>query len=190
MASGGPGIFGHIVEWPLGIGGIGLPRPRGPEDSTIVHKAPSPPDTPVVVAENDELLEARRQIRQMTDTVTALRTQLEQAETVRREAVQAAVTAAQDEIRQLQHTAGSLREELQALAVAKTETVQAAVAAGQDEAKQLHAAIQALRDEMEHQTQQHAAERDRLQRTAGEEIRQLRDSIAALRTQLEARHAR
>lgn len=201
MASKASLDFGHIVEQTLVEGCKGRTAPGPPRESACggrtrdghfpaVPKDSSPPDTPVVVVENDELLEARRQIRQMTDTVGALRTQLEQAEALRRESVQAAVAGAQDEIRQLQHTVASLRDELQALAAAKTEAVQAAVAAGQDEARQLHATIQALRDEMERQAQAHMREHEGLQRTAHDEIRQLRDGIAALRTELEARHAR
>jgi chromosome segregation ATPase len=187
-----PFNYRHIVEQIVRHRGreFGLPPGGAAGHSAFVSKAASSSAPPIALSEGDELLEARRQIRQMVDTVAALRTQLEQAETLRRESVQAALTVAQDEIRQLQHTVGSLRDELQALSAAKTESVQAAVATGQDESKQLHAAIQALRDEMERQTHLHAAERDRLQRAANEEIKQLRDSIASLRTQLEAQHAR
>ena len=98
---------------------------------------------------NDELYEAQTEIGHLKDTISALRTQLEEVQAGRAEAVQAAVAAAQDEIRQLHATIQILRDELQGLEMAKGEAVQAAVAAGHDEARQLHAAVAALRTELE-----------------------------------------
>jgi hypothetical protein len=83
------------------------------------------------------------------DTVTALRTNLEELQAGRDGAVQEAVAAAQDEIRQLRHTVQALRDDLQALQAEKEQVVQAAVAAGHAEARQLHQAIAALRTELE-----------------------------------------
>src|SRR3954468_4845417 len=109
---------------------LGLPPARHGGNWPPVDKALVTPLKGLETEEQAALLVAQRELRQLRETIQALRAELEQVQASRDEAVQAAVTVSQDEARQLRTTAASLRDELQGLEIAKQEAVQAAIAGG------------------------------------------------------------
>lgn len=163
--------------------------PRSPaENWPAVDRAILSGQTDASPDRREESLEAQRQIRQLRDTVAALRAQMEATEAGRAAAVQQAVAAGADEIRLLRTTISTLRDELQALQATRETDVQAAVAAGHDEARQLHLTIQTLRDQLERELFAHKDALAQQHRAHQDELRQLHEAIAALRTKLEKSH--
>src|SRR5437868_10460131 len=98
---------------------LGLPPANRRGNCPPVEKALVTPLKGLETDEQAALLGAQRELRQLRDTIQALRAELESVQASRAEGVQTAVAAAQDEVRQLRTTAASLRDELQALEFAK-----------------------------------------------------------------------
>ncbi len=150
--------------------------------------ANSPASNPAIGS--DAVLRLEQDVRQLKETVLALRLKLEEAQAGRDQAVQDAVAGAHDEIRQLRDTVRTLREEMQTLQAEKDRAVQVAVATGSDAGRQLQQTIAALRSALETALAQAQADREALVRASDDEQRQLRQTIVALRDEWEAPHGR
>jgi chromosome segregation ATPase len=93
----------------------------------------------------EELLEAQRQIRQLKETVAALRGRLEENEAGHAGLVQ----AGHDEAHQLHLTIQTLRDQLERELYEHRDGLARQQKSHQDELKQLHDAIAALRQQLE-----------------------------------------
>ena len=71
-------------------------------------------------------VESHDEIKQLRDTATALRDQMEKMSFDKQQAVQAAVAASSDEIAQLRQTIGALRDEMEGHRVRHGEVMQSA----------------------------------------------------------------
>jgi SMC interacting uncharacterized protein involved in chromosome segregation len=141
----------------------------------------------VIAAAGDTLHDAQRDIRQLKETIAALRDELEAQAHEKGRAVQEAAATADNEIHQLRQTATVLREELEALQFEKEKMVQEAVSMGLDEIGQLKRTISALREELETQTFKHQQKVQDMSLTSRNEIVQLQQTIVSLRRELEGR---
>jgi uncharacterized protein (DUF3084 family) len=99
--------------------------------------------------EMDPLQDALMDVRQMRETIEALRGEMESISFLKEQAVQEAKALSYDEIKQLKDTSGALRESLDDLNFDKTQAVQAAVAISHDEIVQLKDTASALRETLE-----------------------------------------
>ncbi len=135
----------------------------------------------------DMLHDAQRDIRQLKETIAALRDELEAQAHEKERAVQEATATADHEIHQLRRTAIVLREELEAQQFEKEKMVQEAVSMGLDEIGQLKRTISALREELETQTFGHQQKVQDMSLTSRNEIVQLQQTIVSLRRELEGR---
>ena len=89
------------------------------------------------------------EIRDLKNTVTALRNTLEQELDDKKKSVQEAVAASSTEIVQLKSTAAALREALEQARIDRDKAVQDAVVTANHEIVQLRSAASALRDALE-----------------------------------------
>ncbi|MDA1022677.1 MAG: hypothetical protein O2817_04940 [Proteobacteria bacterium] len=87
--------------------------------------------------EQDDQLQADREIRHLKNTISALREEMEGMQYEAQDNIQRAVRDANDEAAQLKATATALRDELDNLSFEKDRAVQEAVAGGRDEIQQL-----------------------------------------------------
>lgn len=101
------------------------------------------------IDKKDALYLAQVEIRQLKETVAALRDQLERNMGERNDAVQRAIASGHDEARQLQKTIQALRDELELARAAKDEALQAVLLNQRDEMRQLQATIVDLRTKLE-----------------------------------------
>src|SRR6185503_3975047 len=107
-------------------------------------------DTPQPAAVTQEDIHAwLTEIRDLKNTVAALRNALEQARIDRDKAVQDAIVTANHEIVQLRSAASALRDALELERQDKERSVQDASRTTRDEIQQLKATVATLRDQLE-----------------------------------------
>jgi chromosome segregation ATPase len=131
--------------------------------------------------------DARRELKQLQDTVAALRNELEESVAAREEAVVSACADRDAEIRQLHKTVETLRTELEKLsATPKSESPE--LKAAHDLARHLEATVQKMRSQLEAVWDEKAQAEEELRQEFEAERRLLQDTVAALRDELEGRH--
>lgn len=133
--------------------------------------------------------DARRELKQLQDTIGALRAELEASVEARDHAVQAACDTRDGEIRQLQKTVAGLRTKLEELSAApKAEPPE--LKAAHDLTRHLEATVQRMRTQLEAVWDEKAQAEEQLRREFDAERRLLQDTVTALREELEGRHGR
>ena len=133
--------------------------------------------------------DARREFKQLQDTIGALRNELEASEEARDLAVAEACAVKDAEIRQLRQTVASLRARLEELTEApEVEPPELKVA--NELTRHLQATIQKMRGQLESVWDEKAQAEEELRREFEGERRQLQETVAALREELEGRHGR
>ena len=98
-----------------------------------------------------ELLQAQTEIRQLRDTIVALREALEKQKIEHEEHVQSVLSNANDEIIQIKASVVALRDEMENLTIGHEEKMQEIAKDTHNEKKQLQQMIQTLRQQLEEQ---------------------------------------
>jgi len=155
---------------------------------------PAPPwyNGQVTTAQDEarsELVQTLGEIRQLKDTISSMRDQMEEMRAAEQQKIQQAVVSVNEETIQLRHTVARMREELENARASEQQKTQQAVAASRDEVIQLRATVQALRDEMERQKFGFEDSIQSLQAASRNEIKQLQLTIVDLRGKLETSDA-
>ncbi len=90
-----------------------------------------------------------REIRQLKDTISAMRQQMEEMAAAANARVQQAVADSRDETTQLKAAVQAMRDQLEQMRFEKQRDIQQAVADANAEIEQLKGTIRALREELE-----------------------------------------
>lgn len=131
--------------------------------------------------------DARRELKQLQDTIAALRNELEESVAAQEQAVQVACASRDAENRQLRKTVENLRTKLEELTAApKGEPPE--LKAAHELTRHLEATIQKMREQLEVVWDEKAQLEAELRREFEAERRLLQDTVAALREELEGRH--
>ena len=131
--------------------------------------------------------DARRELKQLQDTIGALRNELEESVAAREAAVEVACASRDAEIRQLHKTVANLRGRLEEVTAApKGEPPE--LKAANELARHLEATIQKMREQLETVWDEKAQAEEALRREFEAERRLLQDTVAALRDELEGGH--
>jgi predicted nucleic acid-binding Zn-ribbon protein len=107
---------------------------------------PAPAPTPQTFVEADP---TTREVRDLKNTISALRQSVEEARAAADQRVQDAVAASNYEISQLKATTAALRQALEEERAERDAKVREALRGASDEIAQLRAAVAALRESLE-----------------------------------------
>jgi len=145
----------------------------------------------MVTPETDgDLAHARAEIRQLRETIDALRVELEDGEAMRFAERQRAAAEREADRERARESADALRKQLEISVVERNAAVQTALAQSSDEVAQLEAMVDKLRAALTVASEEATTLRDAGERAFRAEREELHETITVLRSHLETRDAR